>query len=215
MLFKLKYSIWIFITFINVNLVYSSQSEIVDNMAIFDQLTESMIDQIIDSTKSKITDRIFIKNASVGTVNDWFIENWIIKVLSNNGHVPAILSNYNVIDTLKNVTIFEYKTKQLRVQYDIEKRFLWIKKITRKVTVEFEIKVFNYHNGEIYKFDNILKNYSDIINKKNFTNLQNKNITFTKAAINSDNKYEKIFEPFLVIATTGIVIYLFYSLRSK
>jgi hypothetical protein len=109
------------------------------------------------------------------------------------------------------IYLFEFTPVQNNVVY-IEKKEKINGNVLRTVQVQLLIKIEK--NERILFNKRIKKDYSDTVNVDQIDHIETDFFSFTKGK-RSQSLVSKLFEPALVLAATGTIIYLFYSFRSN
>lgn len=182
----------------------------VDNLTILNQLAAEIVISLLDQAQLAVTTPVAIRSVSVRDSSTWWFENRLIQALNDRG-VKDITIDART-DTSHRILI-EYQLLSLRVKYrPIERKDT----VQRQAAISVAIRVLAWPSQTVYLQQNFTRQYADTVAFRWLSELENKNLSFTRCELPvARNRVQTYFEPFLVMATTGTVVVLFYYLRSK
>ncbi len=191
--------------------------EEMDNYKIFNLLAENVVSETIDSSGILCHDKtIYVRNADPENANGWFIENWYIKSLQKM-HCDSIATlNDSGAGLNQNSIVIEYKIIKLNVNYLSNDTFWKSNPVQRKFILKLWTKFSRLkNNSKIIWMGECTDSYSDYVDRKTISELQNTHISFTLAPVPEFNGYKKVLEPVFIMGISGVIIYMFYAFRSK
>ncbi len=118
-------------------------------------------------------------------------------------------------DTLAQVTLMNFKIVELGLTYrKLPAGWFRSGKIRReaKAVVDFDIR--HARTGAVYFQGTVSEARADTLLSSQLKELETPGFEFTAATWEEENRGHKLWEPVLLAAATGAVIYAFYSLRS-
>ena len=188
-----------------------------DNYEIFNRLAGKVVQCTIDSSEITCNNtNVYMRNGDPTGANGWFIENWYIKSLQQMqcDSIATLTELEPAIN--KNSILIDYKIIKLNVDYQSQDTFWKSKPVRRTIELKLWAKFSRLNNnGKVLWMGECAESYSDHVRRARIPDLQNKHIAFTQAPVPEFNGYSKVLEPTFVMGISGVIIYLFYSFRSK
>lgn len=182
----------------------------VDNLTILNQLAAEIVISLLDQAQLAVTTPVAIRSVSARDSSTWWFENRLIEALNDRG-VNDITIDART-DTSHRILI-EYQLLLLRVKYRPIGRN---DTVQRQAAISVAIRVLAWPSQTVYLQQNFTRQYADTVAFRWLSELENKNLSFTRCEPpEARSKWQTYFEPFLVMATTGTAVVLFYYLRSK
>ncbi len=193
-----------------------------NNLEFLTILADSLLEQVTEEVFEKLQNKISIKSLEVNTEVDWFIENQLVKALQNRGFDTIYLKHKEEdINSSGNVEIshslFEFKVLNLSIDYS-ENTDNGLSKsgyAVRKGNIRFLLRVVQQPSGEFLWNGILAESKHDWILTDQIKAVENQNVAFTKGDFKINSGKIKILEPVLISGVTGIIVFLFYSLRSR
>lgn len=87
-------------------------------------------------------------------------------------------------------------------------------KAVRLVSVEFSAQVTNKTEGKVVFGGTLKEQLRDTVPLNSIERLESPILKVTQAHLPTGSVFDKFVEPFVVLAATGVVIYLFFTVRS-
>jgi hypothetical protein len=146
-----------------------------------------------------------------------FIENAFLESL---GNIPVYtrLSDGQTHGSfgLRNSVSMAIQPSRVDVMYEKVFRdgFFGEKKVVRVVTVELSTKIAEQPRGNVRYSGGRSEQWRDTVLFSTIEKLESPLITVTQASVPSQTLLDRLVEPIVVLAATGVVIYLFYTVRS-
>jgi hypothetical protein len=126
-----------------------------------------------------------------------------------------VFRNYNSSSSFQGLvlTINQFKTK-IEYSKPYNKSFLGRNFVARKFVLEINGQIYSAQTEEV--INAIEKNieYTDEIPYGNIGDIEDANYLFSKGKREDYTFWEKVYEPILVIASVGVVVYLFFTQRT-
>ena len=187
-------------------------AQTLDNLQVLSNLTGHLIQQQLIPWIPEGEKNIVIKNLGAKNKSGWLLESQLTDSLKAKKNIFL----YN--DELKgkepgNYLLIEFKSLNLKVRYHSVKELP--EKFSRKISVAFFARVIQMPEGRVLWNDQINGDATDEIKRKDVVSVENRNIPFTSGQIIEQPQKKSIIQPVLVAGVSGVVIYLFYSLRSR
>lgn len=189
------------------------------NLKFLENLTDSLLQDVFSQSFENKPIRFAIRNFGAADEQSWFFENQIIEALKKEGtsvffvpeddHAGASLSEENVI-------IVEYRSLDIGIEYGPE-----IKKnqspmlIQRNGKVGFSLRIISRPEGKILWNGSKSGTKFDWISLDSINEVENENISFVKGRQIKDSEASSLLQPILISVVSGVIVYLFYSLRSR
>jgi hypothetical protein len=168
------------------------------NLEIFKKIYYDISGEII----KQIPDSIKQYNLIIsGKQNNWVVENLIREYMPKNNHDNKInnLVNYNIEIDHDSKVIY----KKTSNNDNIVNRYFTCQVLTRMR--------FN----DITTIKNFNKSYSDSIQTSYIPLVEHDKITVFQDYEEDKNIFDILFEPLIILSSVGILVYLFFSVRSN
>lgn len=222
MWFKSQINIFLFLVLLFSSRLSNVHGQEVSNLKFLANLTDSLLEEVSKKILDDTTRPVKIRSLESNKDVTWFFVNQLIEVLKKNDHAVIYLNQgVNYQDLIQkdgsSFTVFEFKVLSIGVEY-VDHRgggLFGSGEIKRKGNVALSLRIFNQPSGEILWSGDIEGTRFDWIPANEIDVVENPNIPFTQANYPSSLSTKKIIEPILITGVTGIIIFLFYSLRSR
>ncbi len=139
----------------------------------------------------------------------WFIRHRVIETLSASGFSVA----GNKVEADTGYYSIEMGVERFGIRYsDARKRSLFGSRIvTRQAEGVFSFRITGDSSENILRFSETI---SDVIPVGQRDEVENQALPFTQAGLPGGSMTERYLGPAVIVAATGIVVYLFFSVRS-
>ncbi len=180
----------------------------VDNLTILNNMVSSVSQQIISRLSPDSSASVLIRSQSQQRTDNWLIENGLAKKLFENG-ISKIYIDKN--DSTSNFVI-EYQLVSLGVDYhSTDKKDL----IERQFKLDLTVRALEGSLGLVKFVHEFNEAYADSVNLIDVGRIENKDLPFTRADLPEEQGLKKFIEPFIVMTTSAVIIFLFFRLRSN
>ena len=191
----------------------TSEAEELKNLDIVDSLVVSGIQKNIDAFDYNQNDSLAIDLSEL----DREKKNYLTILIGNlaNENSFKVFRNYNPTSSFQGLvlTINQFSTS-IEYSKPYEKAFLGKNFITREIKVGLRGQFYYAHTDEIVKSVEQESLYTDEIYYSLISEIEDPNYDFSRGKREDYSFWEKIYEPVLVIASVGIVVYLFFTQRT-
>lgn len=186
----------------------------------YDCLTR-LTDAVLQNPVSRLSDTssvVYMNAAVPQSANNWFLETALINRLKEK--FPGIqIRSYSLADSFQLKThdvLITYQILDLGIIYDVPtdkklKNSFW----KRNARVNYFLQIQTGAEKEIIWNSPVQKQEQDLIPVKNISQIENKTLDFTCAAVPPRDSWKRFIEPTITILSTGAVIFLFYAYRSR
>jgi hypothetical protein len=188
------------------------------NYQLLAALTDSLLVDAISKVVVSLPRHAVVKSLQEAEGVDWFLQSRLVKALEDRKveYVYLLHSNHdslNVGDNAEATWGYEFKVLTIGVSYfKIAKN---METITRQGRVEFLLRIINKLSGEIVFSRTLTGTKSDWIPIANVAAVENAQLGFTRGEMKSPPSKNRLIQPILITTVTGVIAYLFYSLRSR
>ncbi len=180
------------------------------NIDIFKKLAYQVVDSVLTRLTIDSTKTFVIHSQSKQHEANWLIENALVqKIFQQGGQVQ--ISEACGEKTANHFKI-EYKIDNTALKYVPGLRR---KLIQRQFTMQLDIRCQKCLDGSILFLESIRNQFSDSVTVANVKSLESDVYSFANDKIEHDEGITKYIEPLIALSTTGVIVYLFYSMRSK
>lgn len=156
-------------------------------------------------------DAVVIKQLQDGNSVSWFFEGRLLHLAQKLGKKTYVSPGR--VDSLKQPVFFEVRPLRLRVEYlQVPGRS---RSLVRQVQSGFYLKVVRGSAGEVLLSREVWGKKSDIILEENIASYENPELAFTIGQKVKSTSRVRWLQPVLISGVAGVVVYLFYSLRSR
>jgi hypothetical protein len=208
----MRFFIILFVTFLLI-LYGENYAEERNNLEVIDSLVIDNITGDIDVLKSEHSDTLAIQVSEL----NWEKGNYLKILIGNLATEKSfkVFRNYNSSSSFQGLvlTINQFKTK-IEYSKPYNKSFLGRNFVARKFVLEINGQIYSAQTEEV--INAIEKNieYTDEIPYGNIGDIEDANYLFSKGKREDYTFWEKVYEPILVIASVGVVVYLFFTQRT-
>ena len=208
----MRFFIILFVTFLLI-LCGENYAEERNNLEVIDSLVIDNITGDIDVLKSEHSDTLAIQVSEL----NWEKSNYLKILIGNLAAEKSlkVFRNYNSSSSFQGLvlTINQFKTK-IEYSKPYNKSFLGRNFVARKFVLEINGQIYSAQTEEV--INAIEKNieYTDEIPYGNIGDIEDANYLFSKGKREDYTFWEKVYEPVLVIASVGVVVYLFFTQRT-
>jgi len=182
------------------------------NLELLTQLADSLVGSFLAREVGETSLSVLLEKSDATNGSNWFLEARLVDACQRRNHtvfisgaensthpVDAYLLRFNGLDVGASYTDLHNDPTHLR----------------RKAAVKMAVILSRVRSGEVLWQGNLAAHHSDRINRKQVEALENSNIPFTVGSRERQSKPVRWVQPVAVSATAGLVIFLFYSLRSR
>jgi len=185
----------------------------INNIDVIDSMVVSSIDEQFESAQSDGADSVAIDVSGL----EWEKSNYLKILIGNLAAEKSfkVFRNYNPTSSFQGLvlTISRFSTS-IEYSKPFEKSFLGKNYVTRQIETEITGQFYLARTEEVKKVINKRTYYTDDIQYVNIAEIENVNYGFSKGKREDYSFWEKIYEPVLVIASVGVVVYLFFTQRT-
>jgi hypothetical protein len=148
---------------------------------------------------------------------EWEKSNYLKVLIGNLATKKSfkVFRNYNQTSSFQGLvlTITQFTTY---VEYSkpFEKTFFGENFVSRRIETELRGQFYSARSDEIIKAIDKKTKYSDEIPYGIIADIENSGYSFSKGIREDYSFWEKIYEPVLVVASVGVVVYLFFTQRT-
>ena len=191
----------------------TSDAEEMNNIDIMDSLVISIIQNNFDLLELKDHDSLAIDFSDL----DWEKRNYLSVLIGNLARDNSfkVFRNYNPTSSFQGLvlTINQFST-EIKYSRPYEKSFLGKNYITRTIDIGLRGQLYSARTDEVIQALEKDSIYKDEILYGLVADIENSNYGFSQGKREDYSFWEKIYEPVLVIASVGVVVYLFFTQRS-
>ena len=183
------------------------------NIDVIDSLVVFAITEQFESIRTDGADSIAIDVSGL----EWEKSNYLKIVIGNLATKKSfkVFRNYNPTSSFQGLvlTINQFTTS-IEYSKPFEKSFLGKNFVTRRIETEITGQFYSARTDEVKKVIDKKTHYKDDIPYGMVAEIENVNYGFSKGKREDYSFWEKIYEPVLVIASVGVVVYLFFTQRT-
>jgi hypothetical protein len=148
---------------------------------------------------------------------DWEQRNYLNVLIGNLAVEKTfkVFRNYNPTSSFQGL-VLSINQFEIEIEYSkpYEKAFLGKNYITRTINIGLRGQFYSARTDEVKQAVDSDQSYKDEILYGLVTDIENPNYQFSKGKREDYTFWEKIYEPVLVIASVGVVVYLFFTQRT-
>jgi hypothetical protein len=193
------------------------------NFEVLKSLSRQNIEPCLKSNLTNQNIPVQIINLDTTDSTGWFFEAIIFEILQGLQIDSIQLGHREQSDSLSSQLFsgyqISYKKIELKLNYKSPEKwsFRYPKKINREAIVKLHIKILliTPQNTQLLWSGILENNLIDEIPSQELKNIEYSHLKFTQAAVPNVSIYNHILEPLIIIGSTGWIIYLFYSFRSR
>lgn len=181
------------------------------NLEIIQDLLHEISSTIADRSKFGTGDTIEVHVTQ--QQDSWIVENAFNTALRTFGCVPY---THPTSEIRVQGHRLEIGPTDIRVEYDnmIREGLFGKKNVRRTIVISLSYQALRLQNGEIVSSDVFKKQFVDTVAVDNVATLEHSAAKSTQGELPAEQFIDKIVEPFVIIGATGIIVYLFFHIRS-
>ena len=185
----------------------------ISNIGRIDSLITSVLQGHFDELRSEGYDSLVIDVAKL----DWEKGNYLKILIGNQAAKNSfkVFRNYNESSSFQGLvlTIDQFSIK-IEYSRPYNKAFLGRNYIERRFDINLNGQFYFIRNDEVLRPIDIVSKFSDELLYGSIEDVEDSNYSFSKGRREDYTFWEKIYEPVLVIASVGVVVYLFFTQRT-
>ncbi|MFQ5706253.1 MAG: hypothetical protein ACE5HO_02325 [bacterium] len=162
---------------------------------------------------------IRVRNIQANNGADWFFLDRIVGVLKSHGFENIYVGpeENQQSDQRAPFVVFEYKVLSVGIKYINRnpEKSIEEQRLQRIGHVGLFVRIFEQPSGRLLRSEEIKGAKADWVERVHLSQIENPNISFTQGEIEGIGRNNKFWEPVLITGVTGIIVFLFYSLRSR
>ncbi|TDI94246.1 MAG: hypothetical protein E2O77_01350 [Caldithrix sp.] len=182
------------------------------NFLFISSLTDSLLDLATTQLTSEKASQAVLRSLEDNNIN-WFFEDRLVELLKrkNIAHIYFEDKVEGSRDS-ENLSLgFEYKVFKLDVKYMKQSRNS--KRVKRIAEVEFFLRIIQHATGTVLLSENFEGKKEKWLHVNQANLQETSDIQFNPSQ--PKQKKINILQPILISSVTGIIVYLFYGLRSR
>jgi len=182
-----------------------SQDETIPNTELLHKVIENSILQLEEVLPPNADISLDVKFPEY----DWFVRHRSIEVLNSLGYSVG----GNNENDQNEFYIVEMGVEQIGIRYDdVRRRSLFRSRImTRSADAVFSFRIIGGGKDRVVR---VSESISDEIAYSRHREVENPALPFTQAPLPGGSLTERFLGPAVIVAATGVVVYLFFSVRS-
>jgi hypothetical protein len=185
----------------------------INNIDVIDSLIITNIKGNIDALKFENSDTLAIDVSELDWEKSSYLKILVGNLAAENSF--KVFRNYNSSSSFQGLvlTINQFISK-IEYSKPYDKSFLGKNFVSRKFELELKGQIYSARTDEVIKaIDKDIK-YTDEIPYGIIADIEDANYSFSQGKREDFTFWEKIYEPILVIASVGVVVYLFFTQRT-
>jgi hypothetical protein len=189
------------------------------NFDIFTEMSTQCLQAFLDANLSGNIKKVTLESIDPADSLNWLVENSLFNLLRQREVDSIRIQSATGGETFgsKDKILIKFKIINLALRYETESRWRINGKsnITRQFDFQLFLQIIDPQNKTLLWSGQSSRQYSDRVSQNQIARLESSSMQFTRARLQSRRVYSRFIEPFLVLSTTGAIIYLFYSFRSQ
>jgi hypothetical protein len=197
-----------------------SSAEVTDNLQFLTLLTDSLIESQISGIFSDSEGKILIRAVQPNERLDWFFESRLVEVLKQQKadfiYVDGrVIENGAMVED-DDLKVIEYRVLKLGIEYfEDPQKSMGLDKLGRKAVVSFFLKVLEPASGKVLLSQELAGAKAGWYDWDDRRRIEDPNVSFTKGVFYGKNGPSKSVQALLLTGVSGVIVFLFYSLRSR
>ncbi len=183
------------------------------NIELLTQLADSLISSFVSEQLAKPPSLCIVQPANSESSHNWFTQERLIYVLGMAGK-KVFLSGPDVAKPdSQDGFLIEFVTRELAILYGEPRQ--GSAALTRTAKVGLSLLLLNRRNGEVLWHGALTGKKTDNVQSNQLPAIEDESIAFTRGVKSVPSNSVKLAQPLAVSVAAGVVIFLFYSLRSR
>ena len=182
------------------------------NFLFISGLTDSLLGLATTQLPSEKASQAVLRGLEDNSIN-WFFEDRLVELLKrkNIAHIYFEDKVEGSRDSENLCLAFEYKVLKLDVKY--KKQNKDSNRVKRIAEVDFFLRIIQHATGMVLLSENFEAKKEEWLHVNQRNLQQTSDIQFNPSQPNQ--KKRNILQPILISSITGVIVYLFYALRSR
>lgn len=184
-----------------------------DNLQFLTRLSDGLITRIVNHHVNPGID-VVISSLEKTNPNNWFIEDRLVAALTapdrtiylNPERATAVLKDSAAVR-------IEYRLQSMGVKYQDSSESPAM--MRRKGHLNLFLRIIGVPSGGVTWSGNLDSTDTQLLRAEDISGIENQSIPFTVGQMVDDKEHASILQPLLVSVATGVIVYLFYALRSR
>ena len=169
---------------------------------------KSLVHEILAESTGQVLDYDSYSIKKGTTESDLFFEDSILEFLKTRNKKVFYIESISD----KNEGVFlGYENVNFEITYEIFGKNSYL----RNVFLQMNIKLIDLSTKEVLYFNPYKKNFSDQLSKTDMEYLIDMENSLLKGTLKGKSRFKKLLEPVLAVAGSIIIVYLFFSIRSR
>ena len=179
------------------------------NLDVMQNLAGLITKDIIDSCNISEKDSIAVRFASSN--DSWIVQNTALEMFKNYG--CTVFTGSDSV-SMSGITI-QCSGVTSKVQYTdaFTDGLFGTKKMKRSVSVGCSCNAVKTRSDEVLYSQMLMKQSIDTVNVDDIQEIETASVSSTHGELPPESFLDRIVEPFVIIGTTGVAIYLFFHVR--
>lgn len=190
--------------------IRSANSESLTNLQIINSLIGSGINEAFRTTLLDSVDQLIIIEPEPRTGNEWLIEQRLAEQVASKPEIRLIYLDRNSHTHTRKTLVFEFKIIDIQVSYQPESAG----RLTRSIQIVWFMKL-QTGAGVVLFLNTCTKSREDQINRNDVAKVENANLTITRGQLPETGIFAKYIEPIAISIVSGLIVYLFFIMRSN
>lgn len=181
------------------------------NLEVIQSSLDHIADSVVNRSMIATTDTVVLSCRSFS--DSWVVINAFTTFLKNHTF-PVFTANDSFSTGHQVITI---SNMGVNIRYDsIHREGLFgDKKANREITTHIAFESKKGTTGEIVASGIITDTYSDRVNEDDIQSLETASLPFTHGELPKGNFLDRFVEPLIVVGATGLVVFLFFNVRTQ
>lgn len=187
-----------------------ANSEILSNLHVINALIASGLAEVFKAPVPDSTDELVILEPLPRTGNEWLIEQQLAQLTASKPGLSMVYRDRYQQQGAQRALVFEFKVIDIKVSYHPDSG----SKLTRFIQAVWFMKL-QTATGAVLFLDTMTKSYEDQIDRNDVAQVENSNLSVTQGQLPAAGTFAKYVEPVVVSFVSGLIIYLFFIMRSN
>ncbi len=192
-----------------------------NNLVFLTNLADSLIEGVTKQFVHEKLNHVLIRRLVDNSELNWFFESRLVKSFKRNSVDSIYIDSANQNSKFKNdfdspALVFEFNVLSIGIEYtENVKEGQSPDILQRKATIDALLRVLQIPSGKILWSDHLKGKKSGTVPSNQIAVIESDNFSFTKGKMIKHTNKKKFFQPIIVTSVTGVIVFLFYALRSR
>ena len=180
------------------------------NLQVMQDLVRTMMEETVEKSHITADNRIVVKFPS--SDDGWIVRNSMLSALQSSGTKVFMSSDSTAVPDF----VIDVGGNELKVRYEdmFKDGMFGSKKVRRTISVGLSFECTTTKTKEVLQSGFVRRAHVDTVVVDDIPSFELASAKSTHAELPAENTFDRLVEPFVIMGATGVIVYLFFHVRS-